>query len=134
MSTINQSDVVKEQYKSAANLSTRISIHEKYSTNKTGFANWIFSNYKIKDCARILELGCGTGDMWKGRDDVVSKSARLVMSDFSEGMLDAAKENLSQYEKIEYKVIDIQDIPFENDSFDVVIANMMPIYFMAVHL
>ena len=125
MSTINQTDIVKDQYKSASNLNTRISIHEKYSTNKLGFGNWIFSNYSIEDGSRILELGCGTGDMWTHRDEAVSKVSRLVMSDFSEGMLDTAKKNLRQYEKIEYKVIDIQDIPFEQDSFDIVIANMM---------
>ena len=47
MSTINNQKDVKEQYASAGNLNTRISIHQKYSTNKMGFGNWIFSNYKI---------------------------------------------------------------------------------------
>ena len=46
-------------------------------------------------------------------------------SDLSEGMIDTAKEKLSKYENIEYKIIDIQDIPFEDDSFDIVIANSM---------
>ena len=125
MSSINQTEIVKDQYKSASYLNTRISIHEKYSTNKMGFGNWIFSNYSIEDGSRVLELGCGTGDMWTGRDEAVSRVSRLVLSDFSEGMLDTAKANLRRYEKIEYKVIDIQDIPFESDSFDIVIANMM---------
>ena len=47
MSTINNQKDVKEQYANAGNLNTRISIHQKYSTNKMGFGNWIFSNYKI---------------------------------------------------------------------------------------
>ena len=124
-SAINQADVVKKQYQSSANLSTRISIHDKYSTNKMGFGNWIFSNYEIRPGSKVLELGCGTGSMWSGKDDFVEKCGRLVLSDFSEGMLDTARSNLSQYGKIDYQVIDIQDIPFEEDSFDVVIANMM---------
>ena len=65
MSTINNQKNVKEQYASANNLNTRISIHQKYSTNKMGFGNWIFSNYKITKGMKVLELGCGTGDMWK---------------------------------------------------------------------
>ena len=40
-------------------------------------------------------------------------------------MLDVAKTNLKEYKNIEYKVIDIQDIPYEDNSFDIVIANMM---------
>ena len=122
---INQTDVVKNQYQSSENLSTRISIHDKYSTNKMGFGNWIFSNYEIFSGCRVLELGCGTGDMWAGKEDVVEKCSRLVLSDFSEGMLATAKGKLQQYGKIDYQVIDIQDIPFEEDSFDIVIANMM---------
>lgn len=40
-------------------------------------------------------------------------------------MLEAAKAVISGYPNVQYMVIDIQNIPFENDSFDVVIANMM---------
>ena len=62
MSTINNQKDVKEQYANAGNLNTRISIHQKYSTNKMGFGNWIFSNYKITPDMKVLELGCGKGE------------------------------------------------------------------------
>ncbi|MBO7637383.1 MAG: hypothetical protein J6S91_00240, partial [Treponema sp.] len=62
MRTINNQKTVKEQYANATNLNTRISIHQKYSTNKMGFGNWIFSNYKITKNRKVLELGWGTGD------------------------------------------------------------------------
>ena len=45
MSNLNNTEIVKEQYKTANNLNTRISIHSKYSMNKMGFGNWIVSNY-----------------------------------------------------------------------------------------
>ncbi len=122
---INQPDIVKNQYQSSSNLNTRISIHDKYSTNKMGFSNWIFSNYEIPEGSRILELGCGTGSMWVGKDEEVRKCGKIILSDFSEGMIDTARATLSSYDKIEYQVIDIQNIPFEDDSFDIVIANMM---------
>ena len=63
---INDKKTVKDQYATTGKLSTRISIHDKYSTNKTGFGNWIFSNYDIRNGMRVLELGCGTGSMCKG--------------------------------------------------------------------
>ncbi|MBO4639944.1 MAG: class I SAM-dependent methyltransferase [Treponema sp.] len=125
MSTINNQKNVKEQYASAGNLNTRISIHQKYSTNKMGFGNWIFSNYKITKGMKVLELGCGTGDMWKGHDDLMKACSKLVLSDFSEGMLENAKTNIGSDANVEYRVIDIQNIPFEAEVFDVVIANMM---------
>lgn len=125
MSGTNDTSVVKQQYATANNLNTRISIHDKYSTNKMGFGNWIVSNYRIDKGASVLELGCGTGDMWKGRESLISTCSRLILSDFSDGMVATAKETVGNYDNIEYKVLDIQQIPYEDDSFDVVIANMM---------
>lgn len=122
---INNSNTVKKQYENADNLSTRISIHDKYSTNKIGFGNWIFSNYRIEPGMKILELGCGTGDMWRGRDDLINKCGKIVLSDFSEGMVATSLANIGEYNNVEYKVIDIQSIPYEDGTFDIVIANMM---------
>lgn len=125
MSEINDTSVVKQQYATANNLNTRISIHDKYSTNKMGFGNWIVSNYKIDKGAKVLELGCGTGDMWKNRESLICACSKIIISDFSEGMVATAKDNIGSYDNVEYKVLDIQEIPYENATFDIVIANMM---------
>ena len=123
MNTINTEGEVKKQYANAGNLNTRISIHERYSTNRQGFGNWIFTNYEIKPGMRVLELGCGTGDMWKGHEAVIAQCGELVLSDFSEGMLETARTTAGKADNVTYRVIDIQDIPYEAESFDVVIAN-----------
>lgn len=125
MSKINDVSVVKQQYAMANNLNTRISIHDKYSTNKLGFGNWIFSNYRIDKGAKVLELGCGTGDMWKNRESLICSCSKIILSDFSEGMVATTKDNIGSYDNIEYKVLDIQEIPYKDATFDIVIANMM---------
>ena len=79
MDQLNDRSVVEQQYATATNLQTRISIHDKYSTNKMGFGNWIFSNYKIDPGMRVLELGCGTGDMWKNQEDLIRLCSRLIL-------------------------------------------------------
>lgn len=124
----NDETTVREQYSTSDKLNTRISIHQKYSTNKQGFGNWIFSNYVIKEGMSVLELGCGTGEMWLGKEDIINRCSELILSDLSEGMILAAKEKLKCVDKagkIEYKIVDIQEIPFSDKKFDVVIANMM---------
>ena len=124
MSKINDISVVKQQYATANNLGTRISIHDKYSTNKLGFGNWIFSNYRIDKGAKVLELGCGTGDMWKDKESVICTCSKIILSDFSEGMVATTRDNIGSYDNIEYKVLDIQDIPYEDATFDIVIAKI----------
>ena len=74
---------------------------------------------------KVLELGCGTGNIWLGHEDMISRCQKLYLTDLSVGMLKAAKENLGERDNIEYLIADIQNIPFEDDCLDVVIANSM---------
>ena len=112
MSALNSRSAVEKQYASSAKLQTRISIHEKYSTNKQGFGRWISAHYRFPERASVLELGCGTGSMWLGQEALADSCSRLILSDYSEGMIQTARETLRGYKGIEYQVIDIQDIPF----------------------
>lgn len=125
MSNINNTRIVEKQYATSANLNTRISIHDKYSTNKQGFGNWIYSHYEIENGARVLELGCGTGSMWKGHDELIKKCGELVLSDFSDAMVETTRQTVGAQPNVTYRSIDIQNIPYDDASFDVVIANMM---------
>lgn len=125
MSVINDQKAVQKQYENAANLNTRISIHEKYSVNRQGFGNWIASHYSIPEGSRVLELGCGTGELWKQNIGLIDRCSELVLTDFSKGMLRTARKNIGELPNVAYRVVDIQEIPYASGSFDLVIANMM---------
>ena len=96
MKNMNSTEIVKEQYQTADKLNIRIALHQKYSTNRIPFGDWIVSNYQIKPGCRILELGCGTGDMWKEHLSLVRDVEQLVLSDFSKGMLETTKVTLEK--------------------------------------
>ena len=84
MSALNNETAVKTQYASSANLSTRISIHAKYSTNKQGFGNWIAAHYPVFAGMSVLELGCGTGAAWLNQREIIDACSRITLTDFSE--------------------------------------------------
>ena len=121
----NDSAAVKAQYATSKGLDIRIAFHEKYSTNHQGYGNWIVSNYDIFEGMKVLELGCGTGSLWMGRDDILDKFGSLVLTDLSEGMIETARENIGNRDNIAYRVADIQALPFEDQAFDMVIAHSM---------
>ncbi|MCR4897001.1 MAG: class I SAM-dependent methyltransferase [Lachnospiraceae bacterium] len=121
----NDTEAVKAQYATSKGLDTRIGFHDRYSTNRQGFGPWIVSNYDIREGMRVLEIGVGTGSTWSGHEDVIARCGQLVLTDFSEGMLETAKGNVGAHGNVEYRVADIQALPFADGSFDVIIANMM---------
>ena len=45
----NDSEAVKARYATSKGLDTRLSFHDKYSTNKLGYGNWIVSNYELSN-------------------------------------------------------------------------------------
>lgn len=125
MSSMDKIENVKEQYKDDNNLSIRIKLHAKHSTNKQGFIPWLFEQYKFSNRNHILELGCGNGEQWQNSIQHLPSDCILVLSDFSEGMVKNVWEKYSNHNNLLAQTIDIQNIPFPDNSFDVVIANHM---------
>lgn len=125
MSMMDKVENVKEQYKDDNNLSIRSRLHTKHSTNKQGLFHWLFEKYKFSKGFRILELGCGNGGQWQNRIQQLPDDCTLVLSDFSEGMVEIVWEKYSNQKNMLAQKIDIQNIPFPNNSFDIIIANHM---------
>lgn len=119
-----ESNIV-EQYKNSNNLNVRISLHDQFSTNKTGWFNWLFYQINFSKVNRLLELGCGNGKLWENRD-IDLRNREIFLSDISEGMVHEVRKKLGKdYNCI---VADCQAIPFKDGYFDAVIANHVLFY------
>lgn len=142
---------LKQQYLSSANIGARISLHAKYAVNKQGWFPWIYeqcgfceeadahekaANGASRGAAkgsqgvfRVLELGCGNGSFWLENWERIPAGVKVMLSDQSEGMLREAKKALrGKNSQFDFKVIDFHEIPMEDASFDLVIANHVLFY------
>lgn len=131
------------QYKNSGNISARISLHKNYSVNKQGWFPWLFEEYfKGKSGEiKVLEIGCGNGVFWRENIKKIPENAHVILSDVSIGMVSDAEAGLYEAagksakikniisENFEFKVFDASDIPLEDESVDIVIANHMLFYF-----
>jgi len=125
MSNITDARRVAQMYVENDTLSTRLSLHERYSVNRYGWANWVFDQYTFAEGVRVLELACGTAAIWKNRGPRLPGNRHIVLSDISPTMVAKARDLLSGCNGFSFERIDIQDIPHADASFDVVIANHM---------
>ena len=90
------------------------------------WADFLLQNLQLKPNQRVLELGCGNAIFWKAVSSKIPEGIKLTLSDVSMGMLDAAKNNTNELDFVEnHAVIDAQQIPFNDETFDVIIANYM---------
>lgn len=118
---------MQSQYKNSDNLDARVAIHKRFSTNQYGWFNWVFDEFAgLPANADILELGCGTGELWKECAGRIPEGWTLTLTDLSDGMLDAAWRNLIVIKRgIKFEQMDAQSIPYADKTFDAVIANYM---------
>ena len=125
MNKLVTTDTVDTQYKNPDKLNIRIRLHQLYSTNKEGFNYWIVKHYDIKKESSILELGCGTGIIWKEHKNLLHACKEVYVTDLFEGMIEEAKTNIGEHSNIHYEVVNAEELPYEDERFDIVIANMM---------
>ncbi|HEX9415134.1 MAG TPA: class I SAM-dependent methyltransferase [Gaiellaceae bacterium] len=113
----------EEQYATDANLRARIDLHSRFSMNPQPWHRWVFDRLDFGPEARILEVGCGPAELWAENRDRIPSGWRLTLADLSPGMVEAARAVMG--DRAECQVANVQELPFDDESFDGAIANHM---------
>lgn len=125
----NMETSLKSQYQDATNISSRIRLHNLYSTNKEGWFQWIYRQIPITPEIRILEIGCGDGTLWTHSLHQLPSDINIVLSDLSEGMIRDTRRNIgTEDSRFSFEQFDCHQIPHPAESFDIVIANHVLFY------
>jgi len=118
---------LKNQYRNASNISARIQLHTRFSKNKKGWFTWIYERLNLRDGMNILEVGCGDGALWKGLN--IPEKISLTLTDISEGMIRDVRKVFGEDRKyLRLLSCDCQAVPFEDNTFDLVVANHVLFY------
>lgn len=80
---------------------------------------------KIKEGEIVLDLGSGAGFDAFLAIQKVGKTGKVIGVDMTEKMIEKAKTNAKKYgyKNVEFKLGDIEDLPLEDNSVDVIISN-----------
>jgi ubiquinone/menaquinone biosynthesis C-methylase UbiE len=122
----DQSYLKSTQYINSHNLEARIALHQRFSTNPQDWFRWKFDQLKLPVSGRVLDLGCGPGDLWYSNYSQIPAMCHLFLSDLSAGMVTEGHTRIDKLiKRIDYSVSDAQDLPFPAECFQVVLANHM---------
>jgi len=80
---------------------------------------------QLKEGEVVLDLGSGAGfDVFLAANKV-GKKGHVIGVDMTEDMIDKARENAKKgnYQNVEFRLGDIEDLPIDDNSIDVIITN-----------
>jgi ubiquinone/menaquinone biosynthesis C-methylase UbiE len=124
--SIDDPQYVQAQYQQTANLSARIRLHQLFSANPYGWQRWLFDQLDFTGAARLLELGCGTGGLWLENLDRLPAGLEMILTDQSGEMVAQTRQQLAPHAlRFKFETVDAQSIPYEDHTFDIVVANHM---------
>ena len=106
---------VSQYSQTTGKLTARMAIHA-YGTNPQSWFSWLST--RVPSSGDVLEVGAGTGELWRWVDP---SRARLTLVDFSPAMC----ARLREVPGARIGRCDAAALPFEDESFDGVIANHM---------
>lgn len=126
----NMEHAVVDQYKTAVNISARIELHRRFSLNPVPWFEWIASMIPMEAMGRVLEVGCGSGELWKYFDQEILRKKEIHVTDVSSGMVEDAAQLLkkSGRDTLIFETEDCQKLSYPPESFDGVIANHVLFY------
>jgi ubiquinone/menaquinone biosynthesis C-methylase UbiE len=115
------------QYRDASKLQARGNLHLRFGTNPVSWMHWYFEHLlDLPSGARILEVGCGPGWLWQENAERIPPGWHITLTDLSPGMIEETRANLAPLDRdFTFAEVDVQELPFPDESYDAVIANHM---------
>ena len=91
-----------------------------------GFRERTLQVAAIRPGEKILDVGCGTGVLTRRADEAAGPTGLAIGIDPGHSMIRVAKENAQRLgSRAAFRVAAIEQLPFENAHFDVVLSSLM---------
>src|SRR5690242_19362411 len=121
--------------RSTANSDTRFtaSISERYESYLVPlifepYATRLVDALPTRGVAVVIEIACGTGVVTRALADRFDATTTIVATDLNQAMLDQGA-SVGTSRPVEWRQADAMHLPFESESFDVVVCQFGAMFF-----
>lgn len=113
--------LLKQAYADENAMLLRKHIHDHYSIPHVDMPEWVLQRFAWQGGERVLDIGCGPGTYLGNLFERIPPD-QYVGGDLSLGMLKALQNGI-KITSIKIGVMDLEALPFADNSFDVVLAS-----------
>ena len=115
-----------KQYATSRRLADRGQLHSQYSVATESVFEHLVRHTPWAGAQDVLEVGVGPGWWWNTAVQHLDPQASLTITDLSPGMVDESVARLKELGiSVTGQTADAADLPFADDSFDVIAAHYM---------
>ena len=86
----------------------------------------LYQHVDLTNCERVLDVGCGTGAITM--DIAEHTKGDVIGIDIDDAKLEESMKSLSHLRNLSFQKADVQSLPFEDGTFDLVVFNIVLIY------
>ncbi|CDZ58897.1 Transcriptional regulator, MerR family/methyltransferase, UbiE/COQ5 family [Neorhizobium galegae bv. orientalis] len=125
MSSITSGNAV--QYADSSRLAARGRLNREYTIAETGWFPWVARQLPLREGDRVLDIGCGPAWFWASVSNDIPEDLDLTLADQSSGMVEEALARCMAlpFGSVAGRQAEAASLPFEDKSFDIVIAMHM---------
>jgi ubiquinone/menaquinone biosynthesis C-methylase UbiE len=125
MSSITSGNAV--QFADSSKLAARGRLNREYTIAETGWFPWVARQLPLREGDRVLDIGCGPAWFWASVINDIPENLDLTLADQSSGMVEEAVTRCKAlpFGSVTGRQAEAASLPFEDKSFDVVIAMHM---------
>ena len=115
------SEIIRDYWTERSKTYSDSTLQELYGDNAQNWENILYGDIDKNQNLKILDIGTGPGmfAVLLGRNPKFEVSA----VDSSKGMIEQATQNAQKFgAKVNFQLLDAQQLPFEDDTFDVIVT------------
>jgi SAM-dependent methyltransferase len=114
-------------YGNPAKLGARVDLQRRFSVNSLPIDDWELGLVDLSGVRQALDVGCGTGAfLLPVARRLVPRGATVIGLDLAEGTLGQARARVqAEGLPVECVLGDVEALPFDDGSFDLVLANYL---------